>query len=105
MKAGILKEKIEIWKPIVVTTEFGSSKIEYELSYTTRSSVIHNSGYKNDSNNEIFYSQDKTFIVRTYVPVVENMRIRYDGKFYAINSIIVNKYYNDKTIDATLVNE
>ena len=87
MKAGILKEKIEIYKPVVIKNEFGSSKINYELHYSTRAAVQYNSGYKSDSNKEVFYAQDKTFIVRHYVPVKENMRIKFDGKFYSINSI------------------
>ena len=105
MKAGILKEPIEIWKPTRITTEFGDSETEYVLFYTTRAFVQYNSGSRTLENNEIFYPTNRTFIVRHYVPVVEKMRIKYNGKFYQIISINSNKYYNDKEIYTELVNE
>lgn len=105
MKAGILKEKIEIWEPTVIETEFGDSKTTYSVFYTTRAHVIHGSGSRTNENNEIFYPTNKTFIVRNYVPVTEPMQIKFEGKFYRILSIISNKYYNDKEIYTELVNE
>lgn len=105
MKAGLLKEQIQIFKPVVVKTEYGSSKIQYEAYKTTRCHVINNSGNKQDSNNEIFYSNSKTFIIRHYIDIKENMRIKYEGVMYAIESITPNKYYNNKEIFANKVNE
>jgi head-tail adaptor len=105
MKAGILKEKIEIYAPTVETTEYGNSRTVYSLHYTTRASVQYNSGTRTNQNDEIFYPVTKTFIVRHYVPVTEPMRIKHDGKTYRIISIEPNKYYNDKEIITELVNE
>lgn len=105
MKAGILREKIEIYAPTVLNTEYGNTKTEYTLSYTTRASVQYDSGSRGNQNNEIFYSVTKTFIVRHYVPVSEPMRIKHEDKFYRIISIQPNKYYNDKEIITELVNE
>lgn len=104
MKAGILREKIELYKPVAVKTDFGNTKIEYQFYKDTRCHVQHNAGNKQDSNNEIFYSNSKNFIVRHYVDVQENMRVKYEGKFYSIESITPNKFYNDKEIYATLTN-
>jgi SPP1 family predicted phage head-tail adaptor len=105
MKAGILKEQIQILQPIIQKTESGVNKTSWEPYYTTRASVQHNGGSRGTENNELFYSINKTFIVRHYVPVVEKMRIKYEGKNYKIISIIPNKYYNDKEINTELVNE
>ncbi len=105
MKAGILKEKIEIWEPQVTTTDYGDTKIDYVLFYTTRANVQYNSGSRVNENSEVFYPTNKTFIVRHYVPVREPMRIKFEDKFYQISSIVPNKYYNDKVIYSELVNE
>lgn len=105
MKAGILKEKIEIYKPVVMQTDFGNSKTDYQQCYETRAAVLHNGGTRLNQNSEIFYPNNKTFITRHYVPVVENMRIKFENKFYQITSITPNKYYNDKEIYTELVNE
>lgn len=105
MKAGILREKIELWKPVVTRTEFGSQRTSFEFHKAIRASVRSNSGYTSESGYEVFHSTSKTFIVRHYQDVVENMRIKYEGKFYSIDSITPNKYYNDKEITTNLVNE
>ena len=105
MKAGILKENIEIYEPVTVTTDFGNTTQTWQRFYTTRAAVMHNGGTRLNQNDEIFYPNNKTFIVRHYVPVVEKMRIKFQGKMYQITSIIPNKYYNDKEIYTTLVNE
>lgn len=105
MKAGILKENIEIYEPVTFTTDFGDTKQTWKRFYTTRAAVLHNGGTRINQNDEIFYPNNKTFIVRHYVPVVEKMRIHYQGKKYQITSIIPNKYFNDKEIYTTLVNE
>lgn len=105
MKAGNLKEKIEIYKPVATKTDFGNNRITYELHYTTRCMVRHDSGNKEETNGEIFHSKNKMFIVRYYVPVQENMRIKYDGDFYSINSIVPNKWYHNLEIDTVIVND
>lgn len=105
MKAGKLKERIEIWQPVVKTTDFGNTTTVYELLKSTRAEVIYNSGSRTNENKEIFYPTSRTFRVRYYVPVKEPMRIKFEDKFYQILSIEPNKYYNNKTIITDLVNE
>lgn len=105
MKAGNLKEEIEIWKYDVTTTEYGDTNKVWTKYYTTRANVRYDSGNRVNQNNEVFYPSTRTFIVRYYVPVKEPMRIKYDGKFWQIESIAPDKYYNDKVIIATMINE
>lgn len=105
MKAGILRNKIEIYNPVVTTTDFGNTKTEYTLFTTTRANVRYNSGSRVVENDEIFYPHSKTFIIRHYVAVTEPMRIKFEDKFYRIISINSNQYYNNKEILAELVNE
>ena len=105
MKAGKLRDTIEIFKPVVNTTEYGGSVTSYEFHYKTRAEVIYNSGSKTNENNEVFYSTSITFRIRYYVDVKETMRIKFQDKYYQIISIEPNKYYNNKTIITELVNE
>lgn len=105
MKAGILKNQIGIYTPVITTTDYGNTKTEYELVTTTRANVRYNSGSRVVENDEIFYPHSKTFIVRHYVQVTEPMRIKYEDKFYRIISINFNQTYRDKEIIAELVNE
>ena len=105
MKAGKLRDTIEIFKPVVNTTEYEDFVTSYEFHYKTRAEVIYNSGTKTNENNEVFYSTSRTFRVRYYVYVTEPMRIKFQDKYYQIISIEPNKYYNNKTIITELVNE
>lgn len=105
MKAGLLTDKIQIYRPNIINTDFGDTHTEWELHYTTRANVIYNSGSRTNENQEIFYPTNRTFVVRSYVPVNEPMRIKFEDKYYQIISIIPNKYYRNKTIYTELVNE
>lgn len=105
MKSGILRESIEIWEYTVSTSDYGDTTKTWTKSYTTRANVRYNSGNKVNQNDEVFYPRTRTFIVRYYVPVSEPNRVKYDGKFWQIESIAPDRFYNDKVIIATLVNE
>ena len=105
MKAGILKEVIELYEPKTIITEFGNQQTDKQYVCKTRASVQYDSGSRINQNDEIFYPVTKTFIVRYYIPVTEPMRIKHDNKFYRIISIEPNKYYNDKRIVTELINE
>lgn len=105
MKAGILTERIELFQPVVKTTEFGNKKTEWERVCSTRAAVDYVSGTRVIEAEEMFYPQSRTFLVRHYVPVQEPMRIRYNCQDYQITSISRNKKYRDILITADLVNE
>lgn len=105
MRAGLLKEVINIYKPTVTKTETGAQKLTYELYYTTRSHVMHNSGSRDNESGEIFYSNNKTFVVRTYVPINEHMVIEYNSKRFKIISIIPNKWYGNLEIYTETIND
>lgn len=105
MKAGMLKESISLYKPIVTKSDFGGTNVTYESFYTTRAAVLWNSGSRVNENNEIVFPQYKTFIMRTYVPITEQTRIKFNGKFYRVESIELNKKYNDLQVNAQLINE
>lgn len=105
MKAGMLKEVVELYKPLVTKSDFGGTNVSYEKFYTTRAGVLWDSGSRENENNEIFFAQYKTFIMRKYVPITEQSRIKYNNKLYRVLSIEPNKKYNNLTIVTELINE
>ena len=56
MRCGLLKNKIDIYRPISNQNEFGEMVQEYRPWYCTRSRIVSNGGSRTLLNNEIFYS-------------------------------------------------
>ena len=105
-RAGLLKEVINILTPTSTVNEFGEKVQTHSLKYSTRARVDHNGGARGNENNEIFYSYQKTFTVRSYVPVDEFDLVEYNNKRYRIITIDNRiKDYNDKLIITELIND
>lgn len=105
MQAGLLKEFIEIYAPQISTNEYNEQVVEYVKIYETKANVKFVSGSKGEQNNETFYSKSRKFIVRSYVPIKDNYRIKYDNNFYSIVNWDKDNYYNNITINGERVNE
>lgn len=105
MIAGRLNEIIKIYHPTVTTNDYGEASEEYKLSYTTRAKVDHNSGTRTIENDEIVFDYNKTFTVRSYVPVTDVDRIEWQGKMYRILTTQQRREYNDIMITTELINE
>ena len=105
MRAGLLNEIIEIWRPFIYKNEVGSSTTIWKKDEILRANVKHNNMNRSVQVNEVFYDQTKVFIVRRYVDIDENCRIKYQDKFYRIISIDSNRELNQKTIICDRVNE
>ena len=105
-RAGLLNEVIKIFTPSSTVNEFGEKVQKYTQTYETRARVEHNNGNRTTENNEIFYNYQKTFTVRSYVPVSEFDRVEYCGKQYRIITIENRvKEYNDKLLITELIND
>lgn len=105
MKAADLKERIDIYKQVETRTASGAATITFERKYSCRARINYSSGNRILTNDEIFYTVDREFIVRTYVPVNESDEIRWNNKRWQILSIDHNLEYNDIIIKTTLINE
>ena len=104
MIAGILNEQIQILKLQQETNDFGEPMDFYEPCCTTRANVTPLSGGRTDENHEIFYAHTYKFIVRRYVKVDDFDRILWKGKQYRILNIDDDRVYNQKIINAELIN-
>ena len=104
MDSALLRHPIDIYQLVTTKTDYGTINTSYELKYSTKAHIIFNSENQVVSEGEVYYPINRTFIVRSYVPVIEKDRIKYDDKFYSILSINKNDYYANTEIIATLVN-
>lgn len=104
MQSHLLKQSIDIYELTTNKTAYGTIQTSYELKYSTRAYVRFNSENMTVSEGEVFFPVNRTFIVRSYVPVVETDQIEFEGKRYKILSINKNKYYNDTEIQTVLLN-
>ena len=104
MQSHLLKQPIDIYELVVSKTEYGTIQTSYTLKYHTRSYVRFNSENMTVSEGEIFFPVNRTFIIRSYVPVTETDQIEFEGKRYRILSINKNKYYNNTEVNTVLIN-
>ena len=77
MQAGLLTETINIYNPSITTNEYG----------------------------ETIQNYTKTFHIRYYVNINENMLIEWQNKKYRILSIEELRKWNEKVITGELINE
>ena len=105
MRCGLLKDKIDIYRPISNQNEFGEMVQEYRPWYCTRSRIVSNGGSRTLLNNEIFYPYRKIFEVHQYVDVNETDFIHYDNKKYRILSIDLDRSQMKKVIMTELIDE
>lgn len=105
MRAGLLKEQIEIITPVITINDYGEQTTEWESKYKTRARLIHTSGGRIIPNSEVFYAHIKTLEVRDYVPVDDFDRIVWNNKEYRILDIEPDEAQMKYIIRVELVNE
>lgn len=105
MKAGLLKEQIEIITPEIVKNDYGEQDTEWKSKYTTRARLIHTSGNRVITNDEVFYGHVKTLEIRQYVPIDDFDRIIWNNKQYRILDIEPDEHQMKKIIRVELVND
>ena len=105
MRAGLLKEQIEIWSKQLTVNEFGEEVEDWISTYKTKARLVHDGGSRVVSNDEILFTHSKTFQIRQYVPINELDRILWNGKFYRILNIEPDDVQMNKTIKTELIND
>ena len=105
MRCGLLKDKIDIYRPISNQNEFGEIVQEYRPWYCTRARAVSNGGSRELMNNEIFYPYRKIFEIHQYVDVKETDIIHWKDKRYRILSIDLDRTQMKKVIMTELIDE
>ena len=105
MRAGLLKENIEIWQKSLTTNDYGEETEIWSLKYSTKARLVHNGGSRVIENEEVFFSHTKTFEVRDYVPVDDYDRIVWNNKKYRILNIEPDRTQMKLTIKTELIDD
>ena len=100
----MLKHPIQLYNLVTEKNPYGAIQSSYAYRCSTKAHIIFNSENQVVSEGEVFYPITLTFIVRSYIPVKETDRIKWEDKFWKIMSINKNIYFNDIEIVTTLVN-
>ena len=105
MNAGLLKNIIVIQYENFLINPYGEKTGIWENKFTTRARIINDSGNRNLENEEIVFNYYKTFQMRSYVPITEDDRIKWDEKYYRVLTIEHRKDLNDIIVKTELINE
>lgn len=105
MVAGRLKEVINILESVVTKNEYGATKTVWTDKIQTKASVEQKTGSRVVVNNEIFNTYTVEFTVWDYHSIKESNRVRWDGNYYLIESIIPDKRKQQLVLVTSLVNE
>lgn len=105
MRAGLLKEIITIQSSTLFKNSYGEEKETWFDKCTTRARLIHDSGSRQTTNNEIFYSHRKTLQIRPYIKVDDFDKILWNGKEYRVIDIEPNKEQQMQIITIEEIND
>jgi len=105
VKASDLDRRIEIFKTIITEGDFGRTNISYEKKGETRARVNFSSGNRIVENDEIFFTVEREFIVRSYVDISDTDIIRFEGNDWRVLSIDRVHDYNNIIIRTTKINQ
>jgi len=103
--SGRLNETIEIWYLDIKTSDYGDTTEEWKFSANARAMVDHTAGSLNIENFEVFNAYHKSFTVRIHTDVRDTDRIKYNGNFYRIITIDIDRPKQTKTIVTELIKE
>ena len=105
MRAGLLKEPIEVWRKIVTRNDYGEETEDWYCNYRTRARLLHDGGSRVIDNQQVFYEHAKTFEIRLYVPVDDYDKILWNGKFYRITNIEPDTQTQKQIVKTELIDD
>lgn len=103
--AGTFRYYINIYKPTLTVGDFGQQTEEFEEFHCTKAAVQFFTGARDIQNTEVLYNYPVTFEVRMFTRVDERCRIKFQGRWYRILSIIDDIHLQKKIINTELINE
>lgn len=104
MIASKLKDPIKILEQVISTTDFGETRYSYQDKYDTRACINYVKGKRIVDDDEIFYSVNRDFIVRSYVPICDTDIIEWDNNRWQVLSIDRDHKYNNIVVHTTKIN-
>lgn len=105
MRAGLIQQPIDIYKPYVEKNEFGEQVTVYKKEIHTRARIIYDDGERVNMDGDMTYVYTLTFEVRRYHKISEYDHVHYTDKKFRILSIEHNKAEQKQVIKCQLINE
>lgn len=88
MKAGNLTHKVNIYKEVIFTDEYGTQKSTYQIVYSNvRADKEDGNLYRQVVNDSIYSASSIYFIIRDAYKVEVGYLVKFDGDMYRVNSI------------------
>ena len=105
MMAGQYNEIVKLYSSTELENDYGERTVERTYVMTTRAKVEETSGTRQNENNEIVYNHNKTFYVRSYVPVQDTSILLFQDHYYRVIAIDKRRENNDIKVATELINE
>lgn len=103
MDSGQLHDRIDIYELVITKSPYGDTNREWQKKYSTRARVNYSSGTRTMENDEIFFSVDREFIMRHYVPIVDTDIIVWNNEKWRVLTIDHNRQYNNIFVRTTKI--
>ena len=103
MDSGQLHDIIEIYELVITKSPYGDTNRHWHKKYSTRARVNYSSGNRTMENDEIFFSVDREFIMRHYVPIVDTDIIVWNNEKWRVLTIDHNRQYNNIFVRTTKI--
>lgn len=106
MKAGRMRDRIELMKPVASVNQYGESVTTYEKTVSAHAERVSHRGARSDEVGEHFPDHALTFNIRDGHEVGENWRIKHVGGFvYDVTNIEPNLKRGYLTLTCVRINE
>ena len=105
MRAGLLNQPIEIYKPSVTVNEVGEQVTTYILYRETKARIVYNRQSVGNYNGDVTAPVQKQIEVRIYNDVTEYDRILLGGRYYVVTEVETDEQTRCKRVTITEVNE
>lgn len=84
MRAGLLKEVVDIYRPTVTTNTLGEQMTTYTKVNTYRARVVHRSHNRDNFEGDINYPNTQHLQLRIYVDIKDNDIIKFQDHYYRL---------------------
>lgn len=106
MRAGLLTEKISIYRADIIQGEDGATNDIHTFITSTKAQVVSKAGDRTVVNDEVIYPFRVTFTVWRYIDIKEYTdNIMWNNNKYRVLSVSDDKANNRKIIETEKINE
>ena len=84
MRAGLLKNFIYVYRPVVTINSVGEQVTSYTLQHSYRARVVNKSHNRGSVAGDVFYPNGQSLQVRIYADIQDNDIIKFQDHYYRL---------------------